>query len=203
MRSGGMGLRLMLKMKTKDYNSVNWNELFAEDSSSPTGLRWKIDRANRKIKAGDVAGCIQTDKKYGKQYFAVKYNKTNWLVHRIIWVMRNGEIDAGLAIDHIDGNALNNSVDNLRLVSTTANNRNTKQRTDNSSGVTGVYFDTNNGYTYAVAQWYNLAGKQESKKFSCKNLGKDLAFQQACNYREKMLAELNTSGAGYSERHGE
>jgi len=189
-------------MKTKDYNSVAWNEVFAEDSSSPTGLMWRISPANH-MKAGSVAGCITTSKKTGRQYFRVRYNKTDWLVHRILYVMRNGEIATELDIDHIDGNAMNNSVDNLRLVSTISNNRNKKQQKNNSTGVTGVYFMTTNGYTYARAYWFNLAGEREVKQFSCKKLGKDLAFSMACDYRQKMLTELNASGAGYSERHGE
>jgi HNH endonuclease/AP2 domain len=189
--------------KNKDYNSVDWDEVFVEDSSSPTGLRWKISPVNH-IKAGDIAGCIQTNKKSGQQYFQVQYNKTQWYVHRILWVMRNGEIDTQLDIDHIDGNSLNNSEDNLRLVSAAVNSRNQKQYKTNSSGVTGVGFQTNkSGTTYACARWCNLAGEQESKLFSCKKLGKELAFASACAYREKMLAELNVTGAGYSDRHGE
>jgi hypothetical protein len=189
-------------MKTKDYNSVNWNELFAEDSSSPTGLRWKIASA-KKIKAGAVAGCIWTDKKSGWHCFRVQYSNNKWLVHRILWIIRAGEIDADLDIDHIDGNSLNNSVDNLRLVSTAVNLRNKRQHNTNSSGVTGVGFTTIRGYTYARAQWYNLSGERESKQFSCKKLGTDLAFQRACAYREKMLVELNGYGAGYTDRHGD
>jgi hypothetical protein len=187
--------------KTRDYTSVDWNEVFVEDSKSPTGLIWKISPAQN-TKAGAVAGCIWTNKKYGWQSFRVRYNKTDWLVHRILWVMRNGEIDAELEIDHIDGNSLNNSVDNLRLVSTALNLRNQKQYKNNSSGVTGVGFTTTKGYTYAVAHWCNLAGELERKNFSCDKLGTDIAFQRACAYRQKMLAELNNSGAGYSDRHG-
>jgi HNH endonuclease/AP2 domain len=190
-----------MENKTKDYNSINWNDVFVEDAESPTGLIWKISPANH-IKAGDFAGSIWTSKKSGRQRFQVMYNKSLWLVHRVLWVMRAGEIDDSLDIDHIDGNSLNNSVENLRLVSTALNSRNQKQRSDNSSGVTGVGFITPNGFTYAVAQWCNLAGKLESKSFSCDKLGKELAFQQACEYRQQMLEQLNESGAGYSERHG-
>jgi HNH endonuclease/AP2 domain len=188
-------------MKTMDYSSVNWHEVFAEDTESLTGLRWKISPA-KQIKAGAVAGCIATKKKTGWRGFVVRYNKTLWYVHRVLWCMRNGEIDDGLDIDHIDGNSLNNSVDNLRLVSNTVNNRNTKQRTNNTSGITGVYFMTTRGCTYAVAHWCNLSGKLERKQFSCKKLGKELAFRKACEYRQQMIAKLNEAGAGYSDRHG-
>jgi hypothetical protein len=190
-----------MKNKNKDYSSVDWHGIFVEDAESPTGLRWKISCGSR-AKAGSVAGSTQTLKKTSRQFFVVRFNKTRWMIHRILWAMRNGEIDASLAIDHIDGNSLNNSADNLRLVSTAVNSRNQKQRGDNSSGVTGVYFMTTGGHAYAVAQWNNLAGERKFKNFSCKKLGKDLAFQKACKYREKILEELNASGAGYSERHG-
>jgi hypothetical protein len=189
-------------MTTKDYNSVNWNEVFTEDDSSTTGLKWKIKPA-KNIKAGDVAGGVWSNKKTGRQYFQVRYKNDKWYIHRVLWIMRNGEIDANLEIDHIDGNALNNSVENLRLVSNAVNSRNCKQRNDNSSGATGVHFWTNkSGTTYAIAQWCNLSGERESKPFSCKKLGEDLAFQRACEYRQKMIVELNTTGADYSERHG-
>jgi hypothetical protein len=189
-------------MKTKDYNSVDWNEIFVEDDESPTGLR-RRGSPHHRIKAGAVTGCISTNKKYGRQCFQVQYDKTKWYVHRILWVMRNGEIDANLDVDHIDGNSLNNSVENLRLVSTAVNLRNQKQRKNNSTGVTGVHFTTNGGgNTYAVAHWYNLVGELERKNFSCKKLGLLEAFAAACAYREKMIAELNEAGADYSDRHG-
>jgi HNH endonuclease/AP2 domain len=189
-------------MKTKDYNSVDWNEVFVEDSSSPTGLRWKI-RPAQCAKAGDVAGSFWINKRNDRQCFHVMFKRTTWLVHRILWVMRNGSIDASLDVDHIDGNSLNNSVDNLRLVSTSINNRNHKQRKNNSSGVTGVCFGINErGTTYAVTSWCNLTGKRGSKSFSCDKLGLLPAFAAACAYREKMMEQLNASGAEYSDRHG-
>jgi hypothetical protein len=38
--------------------------------------------------------------------------------------------------------------------------------------------------------------------FSISKLGNDEAFRQACEYRAKMIAELNEQGANYTERHG-
>jgi len=46
------------------------------------------------------------------------------LFHRVIWVLAHGPIPAGLFIDHIDGDKLNNSLDNLRLVNSRENTQN-------------------------------------------------------------------------------
>ena len=191
-----------MKPKAKDYGKIDWNELFIEDYTSPTGLKWKVSPAFQ-IEAGSIAGTIDYNPSTERKCYRVMVNNSKWLVHRIIWCMRHGNIDSSLEIDHLDGNAMNNSFNNLRLVSVAVNSRNHKQRKDNSTGVTGVRFTTTKWSTYATANWYDDSGKQKAKCFCCKKLGLLEAFASACAYREKMIAELNESGAGYSERHGE
>ena len=44
--------------------------------------------------------------------------------HRIIWVLLNGDIPAGMEIDHIDGDRINNNISNLRLVTRRENLQN-------------------------------------------------------------------------------
>lgn len=44
--------------------------------------------------------------------------------HRIVWVIHNGPILDGLYVDHIDGDFLNNRIDNLRLVTKSGNAQN-------------------------------------------------------------------------------
>lgn len=53
-------------------------------------------------------------------------------VHRVLWKMRHGT--EPWAIDHIDGNPLNNHPDNLRECSDSANQANTRLRVDNTTG---------------------------------------------------------------------
>jgi hypothetical protein len=63
----------------------------------------------------------------------------NWVyqAHRIIWAIHYGEWADG-EIDHIDGNKVNNRIDNLRMVDRVENSRNMRTPKDNTSGVMGV-----------------------------------------------------------------
>jgi hypothetical protein len=135
----------------RDYNSVDWNSLFYYDPESPTGLRWKVDRmAGRWMKiyaarAGELAGSIHVDTVKETKYALVAHGLKNWFAHRVIWIMHNGYLDNEYVIDHVDGNSLNNSIDNLRVVKQVLNNRNASIRKDNSTGTSGVHFTTARG----------------------------------------------------------
>ena len=76
----------------------------------------------------------------GPGYYQVRVNGKFHRVHRLLWIMRNGEIPNGMQVDHIDGNKKNNSVDNLRLCHRHENQRNSKLPSHNTSGVKGVSF---------------------------------------------------------------
>lgn len=73
---------------------------------------------NGRAKAGDViSGTV-------KGYVRVTVRKTQYLVHRLIYVMKHGQIPDGMEIDHIDGNRSNNRIENLRLVTSRENSFN-------------------------------------------------------------------------------
>jgi hypothetical protein len=190
---------------TKNFNRdlEGLDELFYYDPSSPTGLRRKTDwRSGRKLatvraKAGDVTGSA------GKDYYAVYDGSKLILAHVVIWVLEKGAIPDGHVVDHIDGNGFNNNIDNLRCVNERFNAQNMKRMSTNMSGVCGVHFRESEGhYPRWVAQCYTLENKRASKSFSVEKYGYDEAFRLACEYRTKMIEELNRQGAGYTERHG-
>jgi hypothetical protein len=183
---------------------INWHDWFYYDETSPTFLRWKVDMQYGKWKqstnryAGDVAGT-----KSKKGAYDVGLFRINRKVHRVIYEMFHGEIAKGLVIDHIDGNSLNNEINNLRTVSQYVNSCNCKMSKNNSSGVTGMHLqDNRDGNIYYVARWTELSGKDKSKAFSINKLGIMVAFRDAVIHRQKMIEELNSQGAGYTERHG-
>lgn len=187
-------------MYIKDYNTIEWNKILYYDTTSPTCLRWGIDIYSgngyntRRVGAGDVAGYNH------RQHYILRYQGAMYQLHRIIWILHYGSIENNLRIDHIDGNGLNNLVNNLRLVSPKLNNRNRRMQTNNKSGVSGVRLH-NSGCGY-IAQWVNTDGKTQSKYFSISSFGEQLAFEMACNYRKNILEELKQKGEGYTDRHG-
>ena len=73
-------------------------------------------------------------------YGRININGKRYLVHRIIWIWHKGTFPSKF-IDHIDGNKMNNRIENLREADQTINNHNAKIRKDNTTGYTGVSFN--------------------------------------------------------------
>lgn len=70
-------------------------------------------------------------KHYWKQKrtgYYVNANMSPHSLHRQVWIYHNGEIPKGLVIDHIDRDKNNNQIDNLRLVSSSENNKNVSEQ---------------------------------------------------------------------------
>lgn len=66
------------------------------------------------------------------------------LLHRIILNCNDKRV-----VDHINGNTLDNRKSNLRIVTRTQNNMNKCIQSNNTSGVTGVYFENKSGRWYS------------------------------------------------------
>jgi hypothetical protein len=96
-------------------------------------LYWKVSKATN-IKVGDAAGYLNSN-----GYFYTKVNKKKYLNHRLIFLMHHGYLPQFL--DHIDGNRVNNKIENLRPATPFENNRNARTRKDNTSGIKGVYWN--------------------------------------------------------------
>ena len=110
------------------------HDLFEYDGKN---LIWKVAPNNR-IKIGDVAGSIGAG-----GYRRTNVSGTHYRMHRLIWMHVYGEFPEN-EIDHIDGNPLNNRIENLRDVRHLINMQNQKLRGSNSSGITGVYWRRDN-----------------------------------------------------------
>jgi hypothetical protein len=98
---------------------------------------WKVPQARRPV--GREAGFSTTN-----GYRSIGIDAKKYLAHRIAVIYMNGEIDAA-QIDHINGVRSDNRWANLRLATSADNQRNTKLRNTNTSGVMGVSWHARGG----------------------------------------------------------
>ena len=112
--------------------TVDYNEHFIYDETSPSCLRHKIKK--KQMNAGDVAGTLVINKKEKPTWSVYCCNK-KLRAHRVIWEMYNGSIPEGLVIDHIDGDPSNNKIENLRLATISQNSFNQSIRKDKSNNL--------------------------------------------------------------------
>lgn len=82
--------------------------------------------------AGKEVGTVSS-----KGYRGTELNNVRFSLHRIIYKLAYGEMPKNMQIDHIDGDKLNNRLDNLRLVTNSENQRNRKA--DKGRKYKGVY----------------------------------------------------------------
>lgn len=182
---------------------MNFNDWFYYDETSPSGIRWKVDRWSGqdyrvlRIAKDTVAGSVNS-----KGYWQVILQKKGYRVHRVIWEMLNGPLKTEEQIDHIDQNKGNNLISNMRVVTNTVNKRNSGMYSNNSTGITGVRWITMDGGLYSAATWATLEHKRKASYFSVAKFGLLPAFKMAFLRRQKEIANLNKQGAEYSEIHG-
>lgn len=111
---------------------------------------------------GSIAGWITSCN--GKLYRKININKKTTYVHHVVFLMHNGYLPK--YIDHIDGNSLNNKIENLRPATQSQNIANSKKSLSNSSGNKGVTFrkDTKKWKAQIMVNYKHISlGSFESK----------------------------------------
>lgn len=97
-----------------ENEGINYSDYVYYDETSPTCLRWKVDR-NQAVEIGSKAGGFERDE-YGKIVKAeVQIEGKGHSVNRVVWALFNGNIRRGQLVLYIDGNKGNNKISNLRL----------------------------------------------------------------------------------------
>lgn len=124
--------------------------------NSETGeISWKVCAGRWKtIPVGTIVGYV--NKNDGRKY--LRFNDKLYSIHRLAWLFTHGRWPNG-EIDHIDGNPLNNRIDNLRDVDSATNKENTiSARKNNKCNLLGVSFHSQTGKFRARIQ---VGGKQK------------------------------------------
>jgi predicted glutamine amidotransferase len=145
-------------------------ELYWKNKYKPTS--WK--------KIGSKAGFLH------KGYIGLRMNKKFYAVHRLIFLMHNGHLPK--FIDHIDGNPLNNKIENLREATQQQNLYNTKLSKKNTSGYKNVILSKK------LNKWQVLIRVNGKMKYFGNYFCKDIARFVAETMRYKYHKEFANHG---------
>jgi len=119
-----------------------------------TGIfTWRVTTC-RRMKAGDLAGCIDRSKGYHR----ISIDGKAYKAHRLAWLYVTGEWPPE-GVDHIDGDRSNNAIANLRAATSSQNSCNRGKQRNNTSGFKGVTWDRSKGMWAAQI---TVAGKLKS-----------------------------------------
>ena len=119
-------------------------------------------------------------------YICMRINGCTYPAHRLAFLYMTGEWPKG-EVDHISQVRNDNRFLNLRDVTRSINQKNTRQRKDNTSGVKGVFWNKANSNWRAVIN-------SDKKKI---NLGSFSTLEDATLARLDAESEL-----GFTENHG-
>jgi hypothetical protein len=143
-------------------------------------LYWKNSPANS-VKIGAKAGTLNHT-----CYYQIKIKDKKYLNHRLIFLMHNGYLPE--CLDHIDGNRVNNRIENLRPATLTENQHNRKLNKNNTSGVKGV-------------SWRKLANKW-AVKIVVNNKQKHLGYFDDLELADLVAQEARDKYHGAFANHG-
>lgn len=101
-----------------------------------TGAFTWLVRVNSKVPAGSRAGAVNS-----RGYMTITFEGKKVLAHRLAWFFVHGVLPAG-KLDHRNRSRTDNRLCNLREVTDQENALNQSARSDNTSGVRGVSYDS-------------------------------------------------------------
>lgn len=140
----------MKTMPTKEY----LNDCFFYDAENGS-LKWKErpishfkNEVGMKRVNGKMAGLMAQSSLNGR-YYVASINSKFYLCHRIVWCMHYGYWPKS-DLDHINGNKLDNRIENLRIVDRGQNMSNVGRQKNNKSGFIGVFWASRESKWQAV-----------------------------------------------------
>lgn len=121
-------------------------------------------------------------------YLQVEVEGSNKMLHRIIYEMHFGEIPLGFQIDHIDGNPLNNRIENLRICTQVQNRQNSKISKNNTTGYRGIVKTPNGKFqarlTYNGKKLYLGLFEKAEDAFECVEIKRKELYGEFATLRD-------------------
>lgn len=134
-------------------------------------------------------GVSVTSKHSNGKYLTVSFCGVKYYVHRLAWFLHYGTWPTG-SIDHVNGDGLDNRIENLRCVSHSDNMRNRKKHTRKHDLPFGITSRTSESAGTRYRAQVGVNGRCVHSKTFC-NLDEAIAA------REEMLKQH-----GYHSNHG-
>jgi hypothetical protein len=106
-----MNTKYPSKDSLKDFFEIVDGELWRKEFTNKKGTFFKRKKVENKVN-------------HSNGYCQIRFKRKTVYYHNIIWILSQGDIPEGLVIDHIDGNRINNNIDNLRVVTIRQNSHN-------------------------------------------------------------------------------
>ena len=139
-------------------------------------LFWKRP-TGRRISVGQIAG------RTNHGYKAIGFMGREYMAHRLIFMFHHGYLP--IEVDHIDGNKMNNRIENLRPATHSENLKNQKIKINNVSGLKNV------GWARREQKWrvrLTVNGKDKHiGYFKDRDLA-DLVAIEACDLYHKQFS---------------
>ena len=121
----------------------------------------------------------------GNGYCCVRWGNKKYKMHRILYSLYHEiDVDCSLVIDHIDGNRINNTKDNLRLIS---QRENTQNRVKHRNGKLQGASRQKSGKWQALIV---IRGRKISLGYYDTQIEAHQAYLQACEMVDKTIQEI-------------
>ena len=181
---------------TLDFNTIN--EYFCVDDASPSGLSSKKYKGNSEEYTTHFIG----HKKHSgvKSYWVVDLKGFRCLAHRVIYLLTYGSLDSHKVINHIDGDGLNNKINNLEQVTQKVNTfKKIKKSVNELPPGISLMKRKNNTVGYFASYVKAKSNKRIVQRFSSISLGSmEIALKAAKLWREYYL---HTEGVEISAKN--